>query len=415
MKYYLTIIILVGQIFFNCTERNRLNPFDPEGKIKSPIQLSISPSGHSARLNWSIQDITDFKGFRLYRARDDNNFILLADLSPQTRSYSDTLLDYYHWYQYRIAILGYQNESLPSEPVRFYPGPGKVWLLTRYGYSIRQLSYDLLHSSKVYNTNYPPISWDLDLGREEIWLAHAQYRYISKMNISLGYEDFFLQNDFQQPMDIKRDSNSDRIIVLDSRGKALFLLENQTVRDSIALDRDNYFKMMVTNNSQIIAMNDNSARIFEAEGDSLYRINFEDGFRGADMMLQDSLLYVLISNATSSQSQLITFNRSSQQLMHLNLTGIFTLIGKPADKNYLYLSEVINSNSTRLVKLSLEGNRLLELPVLAGNIDDIAINQNDNSIIVLQRYQNNLVLYDSLGQIISTNNQIYDPIKITIQ
>ena len=415
MKYLLTIVILVSQIFFYCTERNRLNPFDPEGKIKSPIQLSISPSGQSAKLSWTIQDITDFKGFRLYRARDDNEFTQLADLSPQTRSYSDSLLDYYHWYQYRMSILGYQNESLPSQPVRFYPGPGKVWLLTRYGYSIRQLSYDLLHSAKVYNTNYPPISWDLDLDREEIWLAHAQYRYISKMNISLGYEDFFLQNDFQQPIDIKLDSNSDRVIVLDSRGKALFLLENQTVRDSIALDRDNYFKMMVTNNSQIIVMNDNSARIFEAAGDSLSRINFEDGFRGADMVLQDSLLYVLISNSVSMQSQIIIYHRSSQQIMQLNLTGNFTLIDKPVDKNYLYLSEVINSNSTRLVKLSLEGNRLLELPVLAGNIDDMAINQYDNSIIALQRYQNNLVLYDSLGQIISANNQIYDPIKISIQ
>ena len=101
--------------------------------------------------------------------------------------------------------------------------------------------------------------------------------------------------------------------------------------------------------------------------------------------------------------------------MQLNLTGNFTLIDKPVDKNYLYLSEVINSNSTRLVKLSLEGNRLLELPVLAGNIDDMVINQFDNSIIALQKYQNNLVLYDSLGQIISANNQIYDPIKISIQ
>jgi hypothetical protein len=172
---------------------------------------------------------------------------------------------------------------------------------------------------------------------------------------------------------------------------------------------------MVTKNSQIIVMNDNLARIFEAGGDSLITIHFEDGFRGADMMLQDSLLYVLITNAASSQSQIITFNMLNQQIMKLNLTGTFMLIDKPVDKNYLYLSEVITSNSTRLVKLSSDGNRLLELTVLAGNIDDLAINQNDNSIIVLQRYQNNLVLYDSLGQIISTNNQIYDPIKISIQ
>jgi hypothetical protein len=415
MKYYLIIIILIDPIFFYCTERDRLNPFDSKGNIKSPIQLSISPAGQSAKLDWTIQNITDFKGFRLYRARDDNNFNPIADLSPQTRSYLDSLLDYYHWFQYRISILGYQNESLPSQPVKFYPGPGKVWLLTRYGYSIRQLSYDLLHAYKVYNTNYPPINWDLDLSREEIWLAHSQYRYISKMNIPLGYEDFFLQNDFQQPIDIKLDSHSDRVIILDSQGKAIFLLKNQMVQDSIALDQNNYFKTLVANNSEIVVLNDNSACIFKADGDSLDRINFEGGFSGRDMILQDSCLYILISNSALTQSQIITYNRLNGQLVQLNLIGNYTLFDKPVDKNYLYLSEVINSNSTRLVKLSIEGNRLLELPVLTGNIDDIAINQYDHSIIVLQRYQDNLVLYDSLGQMISTNNQIYDPIKISIQ
>lgn len=415
MKFYLTTACLIYINFFYCTERNRLNPFDPDGKINSPIQLSISPNDRSVKLSWTIQNITDFKGFRLYRARDDDNFYLLAELSPQTRSYSDSLLDYYHWYQYRISILGYQNESRPSQPVRFFPGPGKVWLLTRYGYSIRQLSYDLLHSLKVYNTNYPPISWDLDIGNDKIWLAHAQYRYISKLNISLGYEDFFLQNNFLQPMDIKLDSNSDRVIVLDSRRQSIFLLENQAVQDSIALDYDNYFKMVVTNNSEIIVMNDNSVSIFNADGDSVAKINFESGFTGRDIMLENSLLYILISNSVSNQSKIITYDRSNQQSVQLNLTGNYILFDKPVNKNYLYLGEVITSNSARLVKLSMEGNRLLELPVLTGYIDDIAINQNDNSMIVLQRYENNLVLYDSLGQIISTNNQIYDPIKITVQ
>ena len=66
------------------------------------------------------------------------------------------------------------------------------------------------------------------------------------------------------------------------------------------------------------------------------------------------------------------------------------------------------------MKLSSDGYRLLELNSLSGEIDDIQINPHDYSIIVLQRYQNNIILFDSLGNQLTQGNQVYDPIKAFI-
>ena len=91
------------------------------------------------------------------------------------------------------------------------------------------------------------------------------------------------------------------------------------------------------------------------------------------------------------------------------------LLYKPNNRNYLWMAENINYESSRGVKLSLDGIRLLELSNLENLIDDIKINPHDQSIIVLQRIENNIVLFDSTGQQLSSNNQIYDPIKVYIQ
>jgi len=65
-------------------------------------------------------------------------------------------------------------------------------------------------------------------------------------------------------------------------------------------------------------------------------------------------------------------------------------------------------------QLSSDGQRLFELNALNGDIDDLKINPHDCSIIALQRYQNNIILYDSLGNQMTNGKQVYDPIKVFI-
>lgn len=415
IKSFLTIACLFFINFLSCSERDRLNPFDPSGNIKSPVDLSVSPVNQLAKLEWTIHNITDFKGFRLYRAVDSENYSLYQEFPPEARSFTDTPLQYYHWYHYRITVLGYQTESPPSNAVNIFPGPGVVWLLSRYGYSIHQLSYDLNHSLKIYQTNYPPIHWDLDFAHNEIWMAHAQYRYISRLNLMLGYEDFFFQNHFEKPIDIKIDRNSDRIGILDPSRRMVFFLKNNILQDSLFLNLNNFFKMVISHRSDIIVINDSLSIIFNAEGENKGTINFGVGFAGRDILVENDKLYILLASRELDISKIIVHDLLNQQSDQVILNGNFNLFSKPNAKNYFYATETIQLNSERLVKLSGEGNRLLELPILNGKIDDIAVNPVDHSIVILQRYEDRVMLYDSLGQKISSNDQIYDPIKVYIQ
>lgn len=415
IKSFLILICFLLLNFLSCSERDRLNPFDPSGNIKSPVELSVSPMNQSAKLDWTIQDITDYKGFRLYRAIDNENYSLYQEFPPETRSFTDTNLEYYHWYYYRITVLGYQTESTPSPAVKIFPGPGTVWLLSRYGYSIHQLSYDLNHSLKVYYTNYPPINWDIDLSHNEIWMAHAQYRYVTRLNLMLGYEDFFLQNHFERPIDIKIDRDLDRICILDPSRRMIFLLRNRILEDSLSLSQNNFFKMGISHHSDMIVINDSLSVIFNANGEIKATINFGAGFVGRDIIVENDILYILLASQEADISKIIIYDLLNLQSNQITLNGIFNLFSKPKTKNYFYASETIQLNSERLVKLSGEGNRLLELPVLHGIIDDIAVNPVDHSVVILQRYEDLIMLYDSLGQKISSNDQIYDPIKVFIQ
>ncbi len=173
--------------------------------------------------------------------------------------------------------------------------------------------------------------------------------------------------------------------------------------------------MVISDYSDIIVINDSLSIIFQANGDVKATLSFGVGFTGKDILVENDKLYVLLTSKESSISKIITFDLVNQQAAQIILNGNFNLFSKPKTKNYFYASETIGVNSERLVKLSGDGNRLLELPVLTGKIDDIAINPADHSIVILQRYEDRVTLYDSLGQNISNNNQIYDPIRVFIQ
>ncbi len=402
-------------LILSCFERERLNPFDSEGNVQSPVDLVIQSEGHSAHLSWTVKNISDYRGFRLYRSEDNQPSILYREFTASVSSFTDSSLAYYRWYQYRMSVLGYEQESPLSKAVRIYPGPGKIWILTRYGYSIKELPYDLQQINNIFNINYPPINWDWDLVNRYIWLAFAQYRYISRFDLSLGYEDLLIQDDFQRPQDIQWDHNLQQVVVLDPDKQAIYFLEQGAVIDSISLGQGDFFRIRVFRSSQLAALRDSAALIFDASRNATDTLNFPPGFLGQDICFGEGMLYLLSSNLEGRESEIIRYQVEQHTEERMTITGAFRQIRKPVAREYYCLGEILDANSCRVVKLSADGQRLLELPVLTGTVDDLQINPYDHSIIVVQRYQDNVVLYDSTGVKISDNTQIYDPIKAFIE
>jgi hypothetical protein len=419
-KILLVFLIITG-IFYQCTNRDRSNPFDPGSNNSAAIDLFINPIDNYAQLSWQVNDVTDFQGFRLYRSVDSDSFGLFKELSPDMTSFVDSTLSYYHWYQYRISILGFTQETPPSNTVKMLAGPGTVWILSRYGSSIREISYDLQHVNRIIYTNSPSINWDWSSGESEIWMAHAQYRYISRMNLALGNEDFFLQNDFQRPIDIKWDSNRNLVCVLDPTAQKVYIVNDQSVVDTFAVQSDHVFKILLSPQSEIIAIDSHSVCIYSDLGDLLTNLTLQTSFVGQDMTLNGNNLYILSADPLLNKSAITTYDIVNTTGSRNEVTGIFNIICKLPDKNYFWMAENINDESSRAVKLSHDGIRLLELSSLSDLIDDIKINPHDESIVIVQSniniYEelNYIVLYDKTGQQLSSTNQIFNPVKVYIQ
>ncbi len=409
---YISVLLL---IVLSCSGRERDNPLDPLGKFKTPVDLQLFPDGHQVTLNWDVKDLKDYYGFRIYRAVDDtNSFELLKEVDPEIKSYIDSSVAFYRWYFYRVSVLGYQTESKPSRIQKTLPGPGTIEILSRYGYSIHEYSYDLLHRMQIYDTEFPPINWAWDQANEQVWLAYAQYRSISKLNLSLGYEDFFFEDHLLMPVDLKWDNLNQRLYILDSQKGKIYTLSQQTIIDSIDLNEDNYFKMILTPEQNIATIDSDKVNIYSVDGVSLDTSFLPPDYLGQDLLYDDGNVYILAANISDKRSLIRKFQLSSGKSEDTYIDGFFEIFARASGRDYFWASEFIDLNNYLLVKLSDSGQRLLERTT-SGNFSDMQVNTIDNSLITVQRYLNRTALYDSTGGLISENDDIYDPVKALIQ
>ncbi len=413
----LLLLFLIGIFFLlgGCSERERKNPFDPGSRFKVPIQLSLTVEEGQVTLSWSVQEVKDYVGFRLYRGVDDSSHMeLWQELPASRKTFTDTSISYYHWYYYQVSVLGHGVESAPSAMQKTYPGPGTPYILSRYGYSLYQLSYDLLHTTVRYNIQLAPKSWAWDFNRRTIWLATAQFGTVSRLRLDVGQEDLFLDEPFRRPEDLSYDEEQNRLVVLDSRKSMVYLLENALTTDSILLPDADWSKVQIGWQHTIWVLGKHRALVFNALGDSLFHFIFETDQEGMDLFFQNNQMYVLTSNVDMETSYLYRFAENQSTPQFLELSGVFFIVRQAAaDSNY-WMGEYMVGGNYRAVKLSPQGRRLLEISSLR-SLADIAINPVDGSIVLAQRYEDAVSLYTSNGQHIATRTEIYDPVKVLIQ
>lgn len=416
MKYSTIITIFITFIYlFGCAERERTNPFDPKGSPYAPVEVDIKPQGHKAILSWRVQNITGYTGFRVYRAIDDTSrFEIMAELPPERTTFTDSALQYSHWYYYYITVLGKGPESKPSNIVKTFPGPGQTWILTRYGSSIHQVSYDLQHQFEIYNLHTPPISWDWDLAQNYVWLAHAQFRGVSRLNLEKGYQDFIFETNLKFPVDVKWDAGEKKVYALDSDRQMIFILQDLILTDSLLLPDGNYSQIEITADSRVWVMGNSSVIVFTTDGDPLTQISFSEGQQCKHIIHQANSVYLLTTDADRQMSKIFIYHEAGNSGDTLSLNGEFTILSKAKNRNYFWAAQRLGKNTYRLVKLSVTGERLLELSPV-GQIVDIGINPADESVIAVQRFEDTITLYNRQGNNVSSISGIYDPIKVFIR
>jgi len=410
-----------------CSERGHDNPFDPKGFGNSPVTLSVtSTDNNTIRLNWGWRSdpVTDYSGFRIYRSTsNDQNYTLYREMPENQFSFVDSAIQRYNWYYYKVSVFGPAVESAASQPQKIYLGLGSYWILSRYGFWVRKVSYDLLRINREYDTSYPPEEWAVSLSDSLINLCFFRYdRGISQLNLQKGFEDYFYYDDLDSPIDVEYDPSQSRIFVLDENDQSsqdqLHVIRNKSIERKITLPPDEYLKLYLSIQNQCLMILGKTILLkFSLTTSTITdTIPFAEGFDGQDLDASTDSVFVLSTSALSKLSQIYRMSFADNNVNAMTISGIFYRITEKSTTREFYLAESITEAKDMVVKLSSQGTRLLQLPNFEF-VEQIGLNPYDQSIVVVDRLGDQLMLYDSSGNEVSRSlpNRFYDPIRIYIE
>lgn len=415
-QFFILSALAVASMF-SCAERARKNPFDVGGERESPLQVELSYQGRTVVLSWSVENLSGYTGFRVYRAVDSQEkFQQIAELPPDKLQFSDVTAEFYHWYYYYVTVLSPATESLPSNTVRTYPGPGEVWVLSNLGFEITKYSYDLIHELASVNTPYPAVEWSVDISDSLIWLVYGTFARAGRINLKAGYEDIFITSPLKRPVDVIYNSLTGQSFFLDAGLNKIWTSIESDVNGEITLFEDTYQKMKLhTVRNEIYVLGENNFVNFSVSNPNQKRVTpFPGFFTGKDLLVSDDALVLLAAAQELNRSAILVHTFSVNQWDTLYVQGFFThLAFDDAERNF-YAAEEIADGTNSLVKLSGQGVRLFERNGFL-KITDIQVNKLDQSIVVVDRFSDRILLFDKFGNFISEQNDLYDPIRAYIQ
>ncbi|NOX36518.1 MAG: fibronectin type III domain-containing protein [Calditrichaeota bacterium] len=404
-----------------CAERERKNPFDPGADQESPVRLSLKPTETAVVLEWEVEPISHVVGFRIYRSVDDNrHFQLYQEVGSDHRVFLDSNVEPYRWYYYRVTALGPATESLPSNTEKTYLGKGKIYLISHYGFWVRQLSYDLLHTLNQFDTRFPPVEWAPYLKENIVWLAYGPYRYIGRIHLSLAKEEDYFDDVLKIPIDVEVDPRNGNLFVLDDGTNELIQINNLTVTHRVELPPNVYIRMTLQPEARRMGILGESLFLWMSLDSRaiLFTHSLPETLSFQDQAITRDTIYLLATALQSQSTRLITLSPTTGETTDRWLNGIFHKIAVDNDQQVFYLAQITDirrpDTQQRLVKLSFNGDRLLELDNF-NFIADIQINPYDNSVVVVDRLKDRLFLIRTDGKIISESIKLYDPIRVHIE
>jgi len=405
--------IFLALMLHSCTQRKRDNPFDLAGERKSPIRITLSYSGPLIRISWNAEKLDNFTGFRIYRSLDtDQNFRLFAEVGRDKSSIVDSTITDGRWYFYKATIVGPAGESLPSNIEKTYPGPGNTWVLSSSGFWVRELSYDLQHILKDIPTDFPAESWDIFLPDSLAWLSIRNFGRVDEVNLRLGRQTNLIEDPLVRPVDVSFDKLTGRLFVLDDSLNTVFIFQNYSLIDTLQLAPDVYLKMKLYPDSHTLIILGKEAyyRFLSVENSQKQRIKFSQILEGRDFNVSRGDLFALASSKEGDISRIFRSPLSALEADSLEITGTFYKITPDLDRNVLYVAEAVPAADDPVVKLSPTGQRLEDLSQYA-RVAQIVVNPVDHSVVVVDRFNDRLVLFDAEGNFIAQSVMLFDPVR----
>ncbi len=392
----LLFIIINLNLIIRCTDRERLNPIDPQNPETAgrPQGLRIYSEYDRAVLQWRHLNLNGIEGYRIYRKQaSDSAFIPKALASLDSNQYVDYGLAYNKKYDYYITVIGEDFETPSSDTVSIIPGPTIIWATDVYNRRILKISHDGAHEIKQIPVEGYPWAIAYDNEKDALWYTdvflNRVYRTDSQIyKIVLDIPD-------SDPIDLAMDRNNNQIWIADQIQGKIYMFdrlgapkgENGDFKEPVSIDCDlsdgscwvadskaktvtkisNTFNPTVQIHDLIkptsVSVNQKSGdcwvadslRVlkFDATGRQILALEPQCNFlRYLTVDPEIGYCWVLDFSYSVDQSHLLCYNNDGDQLL------VFTGLNQPENLKanpYDHSCIVADSGANRILKISLNG------------------------------------------------------------
>ncbi len=417
--YRLLTISVLACCIWSCAEREKQNPFDPNGQLN--LNLSVTSRGQKVELSWGQPNLEGYSGFRIHRRQEgiDSTFkIIEANLPPEYRQYIDDNAIYQKRYSYYLTVVGAGIESKPSNTVSIVPGPGNVWIVDKWGFQLVYSTYDVEHVISNYFTNWPPTDLAIATDLQKGLILYDNYGTIEGFDMT-SMKSLIQITTITHPFKAIYDPEVTSFWVIDSTGY-LYRIDPVTFQVQVIpsiLDKPVQISISgIGGHIDIVDQGLNKIIQFDHNGNYISEIST---VQNQPLILperyvesQDRKYFWLIDD-TGAWDRIYTRTNNSEAFQCIDSLKTAGDISCVADSALIWIVNLNNIDSS-VMQLSASGTRQIELMGYY-NPYDLEINRYDGTLLVADSGNRRVVHYDQYHQVLGINFNLNFPIKVMVE
>ncbi len=213
-------------MFHACTERERLNPIDPENPRTGgkPTGLRAIADRDTIQLVWNALPLRDLSGYQIYRRLASASTLqLIAQTSAQVTTFREQSNQFGVPHSYAFTARIGNIETALSDEVTVTPGPTVTWVADSDSRAVIKLTHDGQHEILRSRAFINPFRLRVDQQRGAIWVLDeftGDFGAISATGDLIGKYDVF-----SDPVGLALDAETGSIWVGDNNENVLALFD----------------------------------------------------------------------------------------------------------------------------------------------------------------------------------------------
>lgn len=396
-------------LFSTCTERARVNPFDPHRgeDLEKFVSPQLTSSHDRVYLWWTDVSNYDIDSAVVTRYRIEGETLKKEkriSLSGRANDYVDKDICYDKKYSYSISFISgnYTTDEIFSDTIK--PGPGYLWVFDRYYYYMLVLSYDGIH---LYTTLpdlvYPYFATktlqDTIVAALDMFFYGIIFLYPNSRasKLSLGMTRYRMIAFHPEGILVLVDYNN-RIMLMDENLNVIYQKDISGNIRWLEVDRDTG-DIFIGSDAGIL-------RILPGASPISYQIIYTDSSMHGILTKNKKKLVI-----TYGQEQLKVLDYTGNTISSQNFPGLVSM-KYDSSRNRLWLT----SNRGKIFFQNMDGGTMEEFCSDLRYPEDIEINPRNGDIYVADPWMGTVCVLDSSGKRIKcySNRKIPYPSKLIL-